>query len=258
MFILCRKDGRIFLGKLKIVFYSISELPQTVIKKVGAASYVSNNIYMEKAYHPSYIDEENVSVPIDSNDWWQSAIIKKFGNRMETMPFKTGYSKKGLSILTATKGWVPEYKDTDVNISAVTEETADMYIIPENLDVNSAYDRVHDYSDYSVDLQLCDTNGIVMTSTHVKGSPYIYCDFTNREAFYILVPNLTGYFDDNGNAILASGESITTDHLGIHVTDSDNKEGTETSESFYCITLPAGTKLKNNGGKLKITRCQHP
>ncbi len=232
--------------------YEISELPQQQIVKTKKGSYISNDIYLEKAKLPTYIDEENIKVPIASNDWWQSAMIKKFGNTMNTLPFKTGYSKKGLSILTTTEGWLPPQSETSVNMSIVTENTPDLYILPENLDTATAYDRVHDYSDYTVDLQLCDGNGVVMTSTHVKGSPYIYCDL-NREAVYLSAQNLTAYFDDSGKEILAAGETITTDHIGVHVTDNNNKEGTKTADSYYCINFPEGTKIKNNGGKLKIT-----
>ncbi len=232
--------------------YTINPLPESKVVNAKKGSYVSDDIYLNMAKLPTYIDKSNISLPIASNDWWQSAMIKKFGNRMETLPFKTGYSKKGLSILTATSGWLPAMSDTDVNVSVITEESPDLYILPESLDTDTAYDRVHDYSDYSVDLQLCDENGVAMTSTHVKGSPYIYCDFENKQTVYVTVPNLTSFFDDNGNSILSSG-SVIIDHIGIHVTDCDNKEGTKTSDSYYCLTLPEGTTIKNAGGKLKIT-----
>lgn len=238
----------------KKVTYTLSELPQTQIIDTANGSYVSNDMYLTMTKTPAYIDEENVSTPIDSNDWWQSAMIKKFGCVMSTLPFKTQYSKKGLSILTATEGWLPTPGETDVNLSVVSEETPDLYILPENFEPADSYDRVHGYSDYTVDLQLCDTNGVAMTSTHVKGSPYIYCEFGDRQAFYLTVPNLTSFFDDNGNAILTeSGTSITTDHIGVHVTDNDNKAKEKNANSYYCITLPAGTVVRNNGGKLKFT-----
>lgn len=240
-------------GESEKISYTISELPETIVVNRGAASYVTNDLYLENAKLPTYIDEENVDYPIASNDWWQSAIIRKFGNLMNTLPFKTGYSKKGLSVLTTTGGWLPTPGETDVNISVGTETVADLYVLPENVDTLSAYDRVHESSDYEAKLQLCDENGILMTSTHIKGSPYIYCDFGKTEAFYISVPNLTGFFDDNGNEILAAGEKITTDHIGIHVTDTDNEEKTKTSNSYYCISLPEGTVIKNNAGTLKIT-----
>lgn len=81
----------------------------------------------------------------------------------------------------------------------------------------------------------------------------MYLEFGDRQAFYLSVPNLTTFYNDAGNEILAKGTSLTTDHIGVHVTDTDNKAKTKTSNSYYCITLPQGTVIKNNGGKLKIT-----
>ncbi len=232
--------------------YAISPLPESQVVNVDKASYVTNDIYLDMAKLPSYIDKDNISVPIDSNDWWQSAMIKKFGNVMSTQPLKAGYSKKGLAVLTTTEGWLPEVKSTDVNISAISETKADFYVMPENVMTGSAYDRVHDYSDYTVDLQLCDENGVAMTTTHVKGSPYIYFD-VNREKVTISIDNLTSIFDDNGNEILTGSSAITTDHIGIHVTDDDNEAGTKTSSSYYCVTLPANTTVKKSGNNIKIT-----
>lgn len=236
------------------VTYTLSELPKTEIVQTANGSYVSNDMHLTMTKTPAYIDEENIKVPIESNDWWQSAMIKQFGNTMSTLPFKATYSKKGLGILTATEGWLPTPGETAVNLSVTSENTTDLYVLPENFEPTDSYDRVHDYSDYSVDLQLCDANGVAMTSTHVKGSPYIFLEFGDREAFYLSVPNLTSFFDDNGNSILTeSGETITTDHIGVHVTDNDNELKEKTSNSYYCIALPEGTKIKNNSGKLKIT-----
>lgn len=236
------------------VTYTLSELPETRIVETVNGSYVSNDMHLTMTKTPAYIDEENIKTPIESNDWWQSAMIKKFGNTMSTLPFKTTYSKKGLAVLTATEGWLPTMKETDVNISVVSETVPDFYILPENFEPSKSYDRVHDYSDYTVDLQLCDVNGVAMTSTHVKGSPYMFLDFGDRQAFYVTVPNLTAFFDDGGNVMLTeSGDSVITDHIGIHVTDNDNESKEKTSDSYYCITLPEGTVIKNNGGKLKFT-----
>lgn len=231
--------------------YSISRLPDSEIVYTNNGSYVKNDIYLETAKLPTYIDGDNITVPIASNDWWQSAMIKKFGNVMSTQPLKAGYSKKGLSILTTTMGWLPTVKDTDVNISVVTETTPDLYVMPENLETSTAYDRVHDYSDYAVDLQLCDDNGVAMTTTHVKGSPYIFFD-VNRETLTITADNLTACFNDNGNEILTDGKSITSDHIGLHITDSDNKEGTKNSSSYYCVALPENTVIKKSGNNIKI------
>lgn len=233
--------------------HKIDEIPGRTVKTNGKGSYVGQDPKVEAAYLPKYIDKSIIKMPIASNDWWQSAMIKQFGNLMCTLPFKAGYSKKGLNILTTTAGWVPTMGPTDVNISTRVENTPDFYILPDNVDITTAYDRVHDYSDYSVTLQMCDETGVAMTSTHVKGSPYIYCDFPKEKDFVtISSANITGIYNDNGTAILAEGASITTDHFGIEITDTDNKEGTNTSKSYYCITLPANTTVKNSAGKLKI------
>ena len=233
--------------------YTISELPATQIVNTTAGTYITNDLYLETAKLPTYIDPENVSTPIASNDWWQSCIIRQFGNTMCTLPFKTGYSKKGLSVLTMTDGWLPTPGPTDVNISVISENTPDFYILPENVDTNTAYDRLHKNSDWAAELQLMDDNGVVMTSTHVKGSPYIYCDFGTREKVYINIPNLTAIYGDNGASILPSGSTITADHIGIEVTDTDNKDKTKTSKSYYAFNFPAGTQIKNSNGTLKIT-----
>lgn len=234
--------------------YTVKNIPESSTKQVGSGSYVVNNQALETAKLPIYIDTDNVKVPIASNDWWQSAMIKKFGNTMSTLPFKTGYSKKGLSLLTTTAGWMPSnMTDTTVNVSTEAESTPDMYILPENLDGSTAYDRVHNYGDYSVDLQLCDENGVAMTSTHVKGSPYIYATFNNKENISISSSSFDGFFDDDGNAILSKGTTITTDHIGVKITDSDNKEKTKTSTTYYCISFPENTRIKNIGSSLKVS-----
>lgn len=234
--------------------YTIEEIPGRTTKSMKTGSYVGQDPTIEAALLPRYIDSDNIKLPIASNDWWQSAMITQFGNTMCTLPFKTGYSKKGLSVLTVTSGWVPDLKPTDVNFSVHTEETPDFYILPENTDGTTAYDRVHNYSDYAAELQLCDETGVQMTSTHVKGSPYIYCEFPEgKENVYITSQNLEGIFDDNGNDILADGTKIITDHIGITVKNKDNPKKEDGTLNYYCISLPANTTIKNNGGKLKIT-----
>lgn len=77
-------------------------------------------MYLEKAKLPTYL-KEGLEAPIDSNDWWQSAIINQFGNLMSVLPLKAKYSAKGLSLLTATEGWLPEMGETDVNVSVQSE-----------------------------------------------------------------------------------------------------------------------------------------
>ena len=147
---------------------NLPELPKTTTKTAGKATYISNDMYLEQAKVP-YYKTDNVKAPIESNDWWQSMLIKKFGNTICTMPFKVRFSTKGLSVLTATDGWLQDHAATAVNLSVISETTPDFYILPENLDTDTACDKVAGYSDFSVTAQLADDNHVAMTSTFVKG-----------------------------------------------------------------------------------------
>jgi hypothetical protein len=141
--------------------YSIPALPQSHIKNYKKGNLISNDMYLEQAKLPVYKDD-SLQAPIDSNDWWQSSLINKFGNPMSTLPFKTRFSGKGLSITTTTEGWLPTMGPTDVNVSIVTESAADLYIMPDNLDAITSYDKVLDYSDYSVTLGLTVFLGVMI------------------------------------------------------------------------------------------------
>ena len=233
--------------------YTIEDLPKSYVSSNGKGTYLSNSMYNEKAKLPVY-KEDSVKSPVDSNDWWQSILINKFGNLLSTLPLKTKYSTKGLAVLTATEGWLPDMGETDVNVSVNSETEPDFYILPENLDTSSACDKVADYSDFAVTAELCDDNHVAMKSTHVKGSPYVYTEYGDTETVYISSSSITSIFDGNGNEILANNlSSIKTDHIGLEVTDSDNKAKTKTSKSYYCLTVPENTTFKKIGSYIRIT-----
>ncbi len=237
-----------------MVTHPIQDLPemQVVNAKSGKGSYVTNAMYLEKAKLPTYL-KEGLKAPIDSNDWWQSAIINKFGNLMSVLPLKAKYSAKGLSLLTATEGWLPEMGETDVNISVQSETVPDLCVMPENLDPATAYDQVSGYSDYAVDIELCDKNGTAMTTTFVKGSPYVFAEFGDRMSAFLSGDSIKSIFDDNGNTLLENTASLVTDHIGIEVVDTDNRDKTETSANYYCISVPEGTTFKKTGSYIKVT-----
>ena len=239
----------------KKVTHNIEALPQSQVKKTAnnKGSYLSNDMYEAKAKLPVYA-ADNIKVPVESNDWWQSILINKFGNMLSTLPLKTKYSTKGLGVLTATEGWFPAMGETDVNVSVVSETKPDFYIMPENLDTASACDKVMNYSDYSVKVGLCDDNHVAMQSTHVKGSPYIFTEYGTTRTIYISSSADAQCFDANGNAILANNlDKITADHIGLQVTDDDNKNGTKNSTSYYCLTVPENTTFKKIGSYIKVT-----
>lgn len=233
--------------------YDIPNFPESYVAANGKGTYLANSMYNEKAKLPVYKDE-SIKSPIDSNDWWQSILINRFGNTLCTMPFKTKYSTKGLGILTATEGWLPDMGETDVNVSVNTETETDFYILPENLDNSSACDKVMDYSDYSVTAGLYDDSHMAMKSTFVKGSPYIFTEYGDTETIYISSSSITSIFDGNGNEILADNlATLKTDHIGLEITDSDNKAKTKTSKSYYCLTVPENTTFKKIGSYIRVT-----
>ena len=239
----------------KKVTHNIESLPQSQVKKTAnnKGSYLSNDMYEAKAKLPVYA-ADNIKVPVESNDWWQSILINKFGNMLSTLPLKTKYSTKGLGVLTTTEGWLPAMGETDVNVSVVSETKPDFYIMPENLDTASACDKVMDYSDYLVKVGLCDDNHVAMQSTHVKGSPYIFTEYGTTRTIYISSSADAQCFDANGNTILANNlDKITADHIGLQVTDDDNKNGTKNSTSYYCLTVPENTTFKKIGSYIKVT-----
>ena len=233
--------------------YDIPSLPESYVLNNGKGTYLSNSMYNEKAKLPVYKDD-SVKSPIASNDWWQSILINKFGNLLSTMPLKMKYSTKGLGVLTATEGWLPDMGETDVNVSVNSETETDFYILPENLDSSSACDKVVDYSDYSVTAGLYDNSHMAMKSTFVKGSPYVFTEYGDTETVYISSSAITSIFDGNGNEILeANLTSLKTDHIGLEITDSDNKEKTKTSKSYYCLSVPENTTFKKVGSYIKVT-----
>lgn len=233
--------------------YRIPSLPESYVASNGKGTYLANSMYNEKTKLPVYKDE-SIKSPIDSNDWWQSILINRFGNTLCTMPFKTKYSAKGLGILTATEGWLPDMGETDVNVSVNTETETDFYILPENLDNASACDKVMDYSDYSVTAGLYDDSHLAMKSTFVKGSPYIFTEYGDTETIYISSSGITSIFDGNGNEILINNlATLKTDHIGLEITDNDNKAKTKTSKSYYVLSVPENTTFKKIGSYIRVT-----
>lgn len=235
------------------ITHTIEALPEMkVVNSVsGKGSYVTEAMYLTKAKLPTYL-AEGLEAPIDSNDWWQSSLINKFGNLMSILPLKARYSGKGLSLLTATEGWLPNMGETDVNVSVLSETVPDLYIMPENLDSLTAYDQVSGYSDYAVDIDLCDKNGVAMTTTFVKGSPYVFMEFGQGMSVFLSGSSIQKVFDDNGKELFTEETSLVADHIGIQVVDTDTKDKTETGISYYCVNVPAGTVFKKQGSYLKV------
>ena len=225
---------------------TIAPLPtrQVINNKNGKGSYVSGEMYKEKNKLPTFVNEETIKTPIDSNSWWSSAMVQTFSSLLCSTPLKAKFSTKGLGVLLATAGWVGTRKETDLGTDQSTETGIDFYIMPDGYNSKKGYDRVEDYGDYSVQLGLMDNSGLQMKSTIVKGSPYIFSEFCDNTTFFINSSTITEFFDGEGNQILKdAGDTITTDHIGFKSMDDENTKA-KNDGSYYCMNVPEGTTFK--------------
>jgi hypothetical protein len=186
--------------------YTISALPASTVTQVGSGSYVSNpNLFPQPA--EPYEKTSNLQAPIPSNDWWQSVLMKDLGDPLITLPLKAKYEKQGLGILTPSAGWVE-------GISVNTERNTDLYLMANNINTAEMDSKVSGYGDYSANIVLSDNDTEKMKTTFVKGSPYIYTQFSDSNSPEIYSTNITRIYDNNGGDILVNdGDSISTDHI---------------------------------------------
>ena len=225
---------------------TIKELPvrQIVNNPNGKGSYVSGEMYNEKNKLPTFINEETIKTPIDSNSWWSSAMVKPFSNLLCVTPLKAKFSTKGLGVLLATSGWVGTREWKDLGTDQSSETGIDFYVTPDGCNTSQAYDRVENYGDYSVQLGFMDNKGVQMKTTFVKGSPYLFNEFCGNTTAYLNSSTITEIFDGNGNTILKNaGDEIVTDHIGFKSFDDENTKA-ENDGAYYCINVPEGTKFK--------------
>ena len=230
---------------------TLSKLPEQEILKssTGKGTYVTGEMYNEKNKLPTFVNEKNITVPVDSNSWWSSAMVQKYSSLLCSTPLKAGFSTKGLGVILATSGWVGERGENDLGTDQSTETGKDFYITPENFNVETGYDRVENYGDYSVELGLMDDEAVQMKSTVVKGSPYIFNEFCNNTVAFISGKSIQEFYDGSKNVILAKeGDTFTTDHIAFKSMDDENTKAGN-SGSYFEVNVPAGTTFKVMVGK---------
>ncbi|MCR5704013.1 MAG: discoidin domain-containing protein [Eubacterium sp.] len=223
----------------------IENLPisQIVNNENGRGSYVVGEVKKELNKLPTFVNEETVKTPIDSNSWWSSFMIKTYGNMAIIHPLKAQFSNQGLGILLASQGYTDERKPQDLGVGYYSEKLKDFFIKPESFEGKSGYDRVEGYGDYHVEVGLCDDEGVKMKSTLVKGSPYIFSEFTADDTVMLTSQSITKFYDGNGNTILVNpGDSITTDHIGFTSYDNENERAGNSGSNFM-LAAPEGTKF---------------
>ncbi|MCR5736619.1 MAG: discoidin domain-containing protein [Eubacterium sp.] len=223
----------------------IKDLPisQIVNNENGRGSYVVGEVKKELNKLPTFVNDETVKTPIDSNSWWSSFMIKTYGNMAIIHPLKAQFSNQGLGILLASQGYTDERKPQDLGVGYYSEKLKDFFIKPESFEGKSGYDRVEGYGDYHVEVGLCDADGVKMKSTLVKGSPYIFSEFPEDDTVVFTSQSIIKFYDGNGNIILANpGDSITTDHIGFTSYDNENERAGNAGSNFM-LAAPEGTKF---------------
>ncbi|GJM68926.1 hypothetical protein HMSSN036_11420 [Paenibacillus macerans] len=92
-----------------------------------------------------------------------------------------------------------------------------------------------------------------MTTTFVKGSPFLYNTYENPDAVILQSPVITRLYDDNGQPILLNdGDVLTADHIGIEVTNKDRAPVPQTFVRNYGVFAPEGTVFMKLGNTIKI------
>jgi endoglucanase Acf2 len=225
--------------------YTIPPIPVLGSVSVGSGSYETNNITSPQPDNPQY-KTSNVNEPLPSNKWWTSLLINQLGNGLVTLPLKDKFTKNGLSILNPGTGY-----STGGAINA--DGNPDLYLMANNINPSNMTTKISGYGDYSANVVVSDNTTNKMQVTLVKGSPYIFTQFSDPTSPFIYSPIITRFFDDNNNAILTTdGASVTTDHIGIEVTNQEGPNNT-TFVRDYGVFAPVGTVFQRVGTKVKIT-----
>ncbi|MUG68452.1 coagulation factor 5/8 type domain protein [Paenibacillus campinasensis] len=229
--------------------YDIPEVKAPSAVPVGAGSYEINDITQLEPKNPKY-RTPNIQAPIPSNGWWQSILIANLGdgNGLITLPLKNWYTKQGLAVLNPGAGYVSASGD---NIDA--DGDPDLYLFVNNIHPAEMETKISGYGDYSASVILSDDDTAKMSTTFVKGSPFLYNTFENPDAVIIHSPVLSRLFDDNNNPVLVNdGDVLVTDHIGFEVVNQDRAPAPQTFVRSYGIYAPPGTTFMKLGNTVKI------
>ncbi|SDX48978.1 discoidin domain-containing protein [Paenibacillus sp. CF384] len=227
--------------------YTIPTLPTSSTVNVGKGSYLTSDIDMPQPRPPMNKSDE-LNAPIPSNDWWQSVLIKNFSDSLITLPLKSKYSTLGLGILNPGAGWV-----NDTGNSQAADGGPDFYLHAGNISTTNVKNKITGYGDWSATVALSDNDTPKMTTTFVKGSPYLYSEFSDPTTSELYFPVSTRFYDDNGNAVLAAeGATLTADHIGFAVTNVDGSPQANKVTRNYGVFAPEGSVFMKVGNKVKI------
>lgn len=227
--------------------YTIPALPQLSTVNVGQGSYAVNDMSVPQPKYPLY-KADNLTAPLPSNDWWQSIMINKLGNGIITLPLKSKYTKQGLGVFNPGAGYLSaDGKAQEAGGSP------DLFLMASNINTSNMSNRIIAYGDWSATAVLSDGATEKMKTTFVKGSPYLYSTFSDPASVEVYLPATARFFDDSNTTLLAAdGATVTADHIGIQVTNSNGAPTPAMVTRNYGLFAPAGTTFKKVGAKLKI------
>ncbi|OBZ09653.1 hypothetical protein A8L34_20440 [Bacillus sp. FJAT-27264] len=227
--------------------YTIAPLPTLTTVPVGQGSHSMNNTSVPQPKYPLY-KADNLNAPLPSNDWWQSIMVNKLGNGIITLPLKSKYTKQGLSVLNPGAGYL--------SADGRAQEAAgspDLYLMASNINTSAMTNRITGYGDWSAVAVLSDGTAEKLKTTFVKGSPYLFSEFSDPNSPELYLPASVRFFNDQNTEVLAAdGSSITADHIGLEITNSNGAPTPAMVKRTYGVFAPPGTTFKKVGSKLKI------
>ncbi|MBO7744631.1 discoidin domain-containing protein [Paenibacillus sp. MWE-103] len=227
--------------------YDIPALPAASVVDVGKGSYLTSDISMPQP-RPPINKTAGVTAPIASNDWWQSVLIKNLSDSLVTLPLKSKYTPQGLGVLNPGAGWA----NKDGN-SQAADGAPDFYLSAGNIGALRAKNVVSGYSDWSATVVFSDNDAKKMETTLVKGSPYLYSEFSDPTTPDLYFPVAATFFGDDGKPVLAAdGDALTADHIGFTVANVDGSPEQKTVVRHYGVFAPEGSTFIKVGNKVKI------
>ena len=227
--------------------YTIVPLSTPKTVTVGKGSYLTDDVTTAQPREPKYITS-NIKAPIPSNDWWTSVIYTRLSDAITALPLNYKYLDTGLGFYYASDLFTSPNNggmDTKFNNMDLTINTSSIVRTPEA--------RADSYGDYSVNVVYSDDSTPKMKSTLIKGSPYVYNTFLDSGSVEVSSDSIVGLFDDSNNAILVNdGDSVTADHIGAEVSNTNTAPVSQTVNHDYTICTPVGTVFTRFGSKIKI------
>lgn len=167
---------------------------------------------------------------------------------MITLPLKNWYTKQGLNILNPGAGYV-----SGGGGSIDADGESDLILSTNTINPANVVTKISGYGDYSATVVMSDDDTAKMSTTFVKGSPFLYHTFENPDAAILQSQFITRLYDDNNQPILLNdGDTLTTDHIGIEVTNQDKAPQPQTFVRHYGVFAPEGTVFMKLGNTIKI------